>query len=95
MRKKKKPAGPFFKYAIVVTALFVLFLFLKKDGLVSWVKAGFIVRSQEKTIEDYRKKIKLLDEEASRRSSDLDSLEKFARENYGFSESGDDVYIIR
>ena len=95
MRKKKKPAGPFFKYAIAVTALFVLFLFLKKDGLVSWVKAGFIVRSQEKTIEDYRKKIKLLDEEASRRSSDLDSLEKFARENYGFSESGDDVYIIR
>lgn len=95
MRKKKKPTGPFLKYALVVTAIFVLFLFLKKDGLVSWVKAGIIVRNQEKTIEDYREKIKVLDEEASRRSSDLDSLEKFARENYGFSESGDDVYIIK
>ena len=95
MRKKKKSPGPFLKYALVATALFVLFLFLKKDGIVSWVRAGMIAREQERTIDEYSSKINRMREEMSSRAADVDSLEKFARETYGFTQSGEDVYIIR
>lgn len=83
----------FLRFAIVITAVFVLFLFIKKDSLVRWVQAGFTIRDQERRIEALKKDNDRLDAEIRMLSTSRDSLEKFAREQFGFAEPGDDVYI--
>lgn len=84
----------FLRYAIVLTLLLVLFLFLKTDNVIRWIEAGVTIRRQEKQIEYYRNEIERLDKEATMLVSDRDSLEKFARENYDFAKEGEDVYIV-
>lgn len=83
----------FLRFAIVITAVFVLFLFIKKDSLVRWVQAGFTIRDQEMRIEALKKDNDRLDAEIRMLSTSRDSLEQFAREQFGFAEPGDDVYI--
>jgi len=77
----------------VVTAIFVLFLFLKKDSVVRWVQAGFTLRQQERRIEALKEDNTRLDEQIHLLSTSRDSLERYAREEFGFAEPGDDVYI--
>ena len=84
----------FVRYAIVATALFVLFLFLKKDSIVNWVQAGITLRRQERQIEQYRQENEELDERIRMMTGDRDTLERYAREQFFFAEPGDDVYII-
>jgi cell division protein FtsB len=83
----------FIRFAIVITAVFVLFLFIKKDSVVRWVQAGFTLRAQEKRIETLKEDNQRLDERIHMLSTSRDSLEKFAREEFGFAEPGDDVYL--
>ena len=47
----KKEQRSFLRYAIIATALFFLFLLLKKDSVITWVQAGFTLRRQERQIE--------------------------------------------
>ena len=84
----------FVRYAIVATAIFVLFLFLKKDSIINWVQAGITLRRQERQIEQYRKENEELDERIRMMTGDRDTLERYAREQFFFAEPGDDVYII-
>ena len=84
----------FVRYAIVATAIFVLFLFLKKDSIINWVQAGITLRRQERQIEQYRKENEELDERIRMMTGDRDTLERYAREQFYFAEPGDDVYII-
>lgn len=83
----------FLRFAIVITAVFVLFLFIKKDSVVRWVQAGFTIHQQEKRIEQLEQDNARLDERIHMLSTSRDSLEKFAREEFGFAEPGDDVYL--
>ena len=83
----------FLRFAIVITAVFVLFLFIKKDSLVRWVQAGFTIRDQERRIEALKKDNDRRAAEIRLLSTSRDSLEQFAREQFGFAEPGDDVYI--
>ncbi len=83
----------FLRFAIVITAVFVLFLFIKKDSVVRWVQAGFTIRSQERRIEQLKQDNERLDARIRTLSSSRDSLEQFAREEFGFAEPGDDVYL--
>lgn len=84
----------FIRYAIVATALCILFLFLKKDGIVTWVQAGFTIRRQKKQIEYYNSENSRLDSRINMMKDNRDTLETFAREEFFFAESGDDVYVI-
>ena len=83
----------FLRFAIVATAVFVVFLFLKKDNVIQWIDAGFTLRHQERQIEALTRDNERLDAEIERLSDNRDSLERFARETYHFAEQGDDVYI--
>ncbi|MBO4670759.1 MAG: septum formation initiator family protein [Bacteroidales bacterium] len=83
----------FLRFAIVATAVFVVFLFIKKDSVVRWVQAGFTIREQERRIEELNRDNERLDATISMLSTSKDSLEQFAREEFGFAEPGDDVYI--
>ena len=89
----RAPQRSFIRFAIVITAIIVLFLFIKKDNVVRWVQAGFTLRSQERRIEALKEDNARLDEEIRILSTSRDSLEKFAREEFGFAEPGEDVYI--
>ena len=90
----KKEQRSFLRYAIVATALFLLFLFLKKDSIITWVQAGFTLRRQERQIEQLRQENAELDRKIRMMKGDRDTLERFAREHFYFAEPGDDVYII-
>ena len=83
----KKEQRSFIRYAIVATALFLLFLFLKKE-------AGVTLRRQERQIEQYRQENEDLDRQIQMMTGDRDTLERYAREQFYFAEPGDDVYII-
>ena len=83
----------FVRFAIVITGVFVLFLFIKKDNLARWIQAGFALGRQERRIEQLKQENERLDGQIRTLSTSRDSLEKFAREEFGFAEPGDDVYI--
>lgn len=84
---------PFAVFAAVVCVLMALLLCFKRDNVFKWIRSGISISRQEKV------KAALIEENAEleRRiqtlSSDRDSLEKFARETYLFSEPEEDVYL--
>ena len=99
-RKKKNPLWnsdhrSFSKFAVVATGLFLLYVTFSRNGLVNWVRAGIELRSQKKQIERYQKEISEMDREIKLLTTDRDSLEKFARESFGFAAPGEDVYTDR
>lgn len=94
MKQDKEIRSSFFRYAIFITALFLLFLFLKKDSIITWVQARMSLRSQERRIEWYKEDNDRLDRRIESMSQNKDTLEQFAREEFYFSEEGDDVYIV-
>lgn len=95
MSKKISTSGKgFLHYAIIVAALLLIFLFVKKDNLLVWINAGLTIASQNRQIEKLEKENAALEAEIQNLSSNKDSLETFAREKYFFSEKGEDVYVI-
>ena len=85
----------FIRYAIVATALFFILVgFVNQNNIVRWVKAGAEIKRQDKLIEKYNKEIDQMDSQIHGLTSNKDSLERYARENFGFAEPGDDVYIV-
>ena len=85
----------FFRYAIVATAIFILLVgFINQNNIVRWIKAGAEIRRQDKLIEKYGKEIKDMDDQIHGLTSNKDSLEQYARENFLFAEPGDDVYVV-
>ncbi len=90
----KKEQRSFLRYAIVATVLFLLFMLLKKDSLVSWVQAGVTLRRQRRQIELYQRENEELDRRIRMMTGNRDTLERYAREHFFFAEPGDDVYVI-
>ena len=85
----------FIRYSIVATAIFILLVgFVNQNSLVRWVRAGAEIKRQNKQIEKYNKEIEEMDAQIKGLSTNKDSLERYARENFGFAEPGDDVYIV-
>lgn len=84
----------FARFAVIATAIFILFMFVKRDNVITWIRAGFTLRSQGKEIESLREQNATLEQTVNTYTFNRDSLERFARETYGFSEPGDDVFII-
>jgi len=86
----------FVRYATVITALALIYaLFFSDDNLLRWCKAGIELRRQRRQIERYQEEIKSMDERIKTLSTDRDSLEQYARENFNFAEPGDDVYLVK
>ncbi|MCQ2183082.1 MAG: septum formation initiator family protein [Bacteroidales bacterium] len=90
----KDMSRSFFRYAAVVTALIAVFLFLKKDNVLTWIQAGFTLRKQQRQIEWYQEDNRRLDEHMRVLKQQRDSLEQFAREEFYFAAPGEDVYIV-
>lgn len=90
----RKEQRSFVRFFIISTAIFAVFMFVKKDSVIRWIQAGFTIRKQEKQIEYYHKDIERLDLQIRTMTSNRDSLERFARERFNFCEPGEDVYIV-
>lgn len=92
---KDAEKGSFIRYAIVITAFFILFVgFLSPNSVVRWVRTGFQIRAQEKQIESYETEIREMNDQIHGLTTSKDSLERYARENFHFVEPGDDVYVF-
>ena len=85
----------FLRYAIVATAVFAVFLLVKKDNVIRWIQAGFMLGRQERRIEMFEKKNAELDRTIRSMTDDRDTLEAYAREELLFAAPGDDVYIVK
>ncbi|HIR83305.1 MAG TPA: septum formation initiator family protein [Candidatus Cryptobacteroides pullicola] len=84
----------FARFAIIATAVFVLFMLVKRDSVITWLRAGFTLRQQKHEIERLVEQNTEMLQTIRMYAYDRDSLEKFARETYGFAEPGDDVYML-
>ena len=52
------------------------------------------IRRQEKQIRQYQEEIGRMEQRIKMLTSDRDTLEEIAREEFYFAEPGDDIYII-
>ena len=86
------------KFAWFVAVVFVVFVFSWMFGrgntVFHWINAKREVRRQEAQIEEYKRQIEEMDGSIDQRVTDLDTLEKFGREQYKFAAPGEDVYVI-
>ena len=83
------------RYAVYATAVFVVLVgFVNQDNIVRWIKADVELKQQRRQIERYQQEIDEMDRKIQMISNDRDTLERFAREHFGFTKDGDDVYII-
>lgn len=85
----------FVRYAIGSTAFFAIFLcFITKDNALRWLDALIESRGQQRRIELLEQENRELDKRINMMSTNRDTLEKYARETFGFASPGDDVYVI-
>ena len=83
------------KYFITFLAFVLLVFFFDKNNIIGWVKEYTVLYNQEKVIEKYHKDLEYLDARIQELSSNRDSLEKFAREQYYFHEKDEDIFIVQ
>ena len=79
----------------MTAAFLVLAGFILPNSLFRWASSGIELRRQRRQIESYQKEIDQMDKQIRKLSTNKDTLEQFARENYGFAAPGDDVYILK
>lgn len=80
---------------IVLTALFAMLLcFYSGNNLFSWISAKKEISRQEKLARQYQDEIVTMHETIRSLTSDKDTLEKYARENFHFARENEDVYLI-
>lgn len=87
--------GGFFKFASFSTGIFLLIMLLKPGtNIIRWARSSMEISRQEEQMRQYNEDIRKMEERIHMLTSDKDTLEKFAREQFYFAEPGDDVYII-
>lgn len=82
------------KYLILTLIFAAIICFIDKNNVVDWAKNYIDVIRQERIIREYRKDIKVMDGKLKELSSNKDSLEKFAREQFYFQKENEDVFIV-
>ena len=82
------------KYFIATLVFVLLILFNSRTSLHQMRESMSTLRKQKKQEMYYRQAIKSTDERIKQLTSNKDTLEMFARENYYFLEDGEDVFIV-
>lgn len=68
--------------------------FFDSNNLIDWSKVVLNISEQESQKKYYIQEIKSIEEKLNELTSNRDSLEKFAREQYMFKEDSEDVFIV-
>jgi len=83
-------------FVVICTTLFVVsWLVGPGTTVIHWIQAKREIAAQERQMEVYREEIEMMDRNIGELKTNKDSLEKFAREQFGFAVPGEDVYVIR
>lgn len=82
------------KFFIVTLAFVISTLFVSKNNAIRWIENKYNIYQQEKIIRQYREEIRKTDDKIKELTSDLDSLEKYAREHYYFLKENEEVFIV-
>ncbi len=82
------------KFFIVTMAFVISILFVSKNNAIRWIENKYNIYQQEKIIRQYREEIRKTDDKIKELTSDLDSLEKYAREHYYFLKENEEVFIV-
>lgn len=83
------------KFFIVGVVFLVWVIFFDSSSIITWFSDIGKVFNQERQKAYYKEAIKKTDEQLLELSSNRDSLEKFAREQYYFHKDDEDVFIVR
>ncbi len=82
------------KYTVVTVFFLVWVLFVDTNNLFVWINDLNTVSTQERQKEHYRRAIKQTDEKLDELTSNKDSLEKFAREQYLFHQKDEEIFLV-
>ena len=82
------------KYFLAVAVFLLLLVFNGHNSIPQMIRCFSTLRDQHKQEIHYKEAIRNTEEQIRQLTSNKDTLEKFARENYYFQEDGEDVYII-
>lgn len=79
----------------LATVLFALWVtFFDSNNLIKWSKVIINLSKQESQKSYYKEEIESLEERLNELSSNRDSLEKFAREQYLFKERDEEIFVV-
>lgn len=82
------------KYVVALLIFIVWVTFFDRNNLIRWAKVNLNISGQRREIRYYQKEIESTEEKLNELSSNLDSLEKFAREQYYFHQEDEVVFIV-
>jgi len=82
------------KFFIATLIFGVWVIFFDQSSLIDWFQVRMNIVRQERQIDYYKDEVQSIDEKLNELSSNKDSLEKFAREQYYFHEMDEDVFIV-
>lgn len=82
------------RYFIATFAFAVIVIFIDRNNIIRWAGDYLEVLRQERVIRQYGRDIEELDRKLDQLTSDRDSLEKFAREEYYFHKEDEEVFIV-
>lgn len=89
-----KEERSFVRYAIFSGIVFLVIVgFTSQDSLFRYIKTKHDIHRQNKQIELYQTQINDMEQTIKGLKDNLDSLEQYAREEFGFCEPGDEVFI--
>ena len=83
------------KYLLVTVAFFAWVIFFDSNSIIEWSSIRSNIHRQENEKTYYKQEIKSAEEKLQELSSNKDSLEKFAREQFYFHEEDEDLYIVK
>ena len=82
------------KYFLLLLFMALITLVFNTNNVVTWVDARSKLHQQRVQIRTLQDGIKDTDAKISRLKSQKDSLETFAREEYLYHESGEEIFIV-
>lgn len=82
------------KYFLSTLFFIVWILFIDTNNLIKWYDDLKDVAAQERQKRYYKEAIRETDEQLKELHSNLDSLEKFAREQYYFHKADEEIFIV-
>jgi len=89
---------PFFRIVtdkyVLITVAFLLICIFDHNGLATLLKNKNEIRHQQQAIEQYHKSIREIEERIRNLSTNKDSIEAFAREEYYYKKEKEDVFIV-
>ncbi|MGN0191104.1 MAG: septum formation initiator family protein [Candidatus Cryptobacteroides sp.] len=88
--------GSLIRFSLATLAIFlILWLLGPGNTFISWIQVSSEISAMDKQIQEYRRQTRELDARIEDLTTNRDSLEKFARENFFFAAPGEDVYVIK